>query len=89
MPIPDSKREQNHLHKEAHPLFQIGMTPISPIGFQCLSSDPRILPVMRKIGSIVILGIIFFQHLRLRLRINKDETAFLALNHLEPAGDSI
>ena len=44
---------------------------------------------MGGIGGIVILWVIFFQVLRLRLRVDKDETAFPALHHLEPAWNSV
>jgi hypothetical protein len=44
---------------------------------------------MGGIGGIVILWIISFQVLRLRLRVDKDETAFPALYHLKAAGNSI
>jgi hypothetical protein len=63
------------------------MIPISIKGFQYLSSHPGILSVMGRFGSIVFLWIIFFQVLRLGLRVDKVETAFLALNNLKPAGN--
>jgi hypothetical protein len=89
MLILDSKWEEDDFFKEMSILLQIGMTPISPIGLQRLSPEPRIISVMGGIGGIVILWIIFFQVLRLRLRVDKDETAFPALYHLKPAGNSI
>jgi hypothetical protein len=89
MLVPDSKWEQEDFFEEMPILLQSGMTPISPIGLQCLSPEPRIISVMRGIGGIIILWIIFFQVLRLRLRVDKDETAFPTLYHPKPAWNSI
>jgi len=88
MTIPKSKWKQNDFFKEAHLLAQIGMMSISPIGFQYLPSHPGIFSVTGGLRNIVFLRVIPFQVLRLGLRVDKNETAFLALNDLKAARNS-
>jgi hypothetical protein len=84
--IPHFEGEQDHLSEETPGFRGIQTVIITKVGFQHQLSEPGIFPIVRGLSGIVGPGVIIFQRLPFRLRINKEEATFLALNDGKNSG---